>query len=165
MFEFSLNFCVNFLAKIHAKIFTSTSRHFPRTKSNISSNFYSERKFAMKKLRKTKQFFARHVWSTCHVMSTKQEIIIISCHERFQMLARTVSMFWLQPWCILTELKLWITERSRSWANIDEAFGTKVFNKFRKAFKHKGKLKLWTSKGIELSWIKSCMNCFSSRDP
>ena len=49
--------------KYHIKILTCTSRHFAETKSSIFGIFIGERKFAMKSLGKTKQFFARHAHS------------------------------------------------------------------------------------------------------
>ena len=57
--------------------------------------FSGERKFAIKSLGKTKNFFARHARSSCHIMSTKQDIKI-SRHRRFQTLMWTVFIvFWL----------------------------------------------------------------------
>ena len=57
--------------------------------------FSGKRKFVIKGLGKTKQFFARHARSSCHIMSTKQDIKI-SRHRRFQTLMWTVFIvFWL----------------------------------------------------------------------
>ena len=72
----------------------------PKQRAMFLRIFISERKFAMKSLGKTKQFSARHVRSSCHVMSTKQDIKI-SRHRRFQTLVWTMLIvFWLYLRCV-----------------------------------------------------------------
>ena len=68
----------------------------PEQRAMFLRIFVTERKFAIKSLGKRKQFSSRHAWSSCHVMSPKQEIKI-SLHGRFYTLVWTaLVVFYLR---------------------------------------------------------------------